>query len=173
MGVNICEYVEIEMQSWLAFLCALQLALLSASAFAQDFNDLQKAAEQDDVQAQNILGVQYHDGRAVPQDDAQWFRKAAHQGYAGVQYNLSLMYENGKGAPQAQDFDDLQKAAEQADAQAQNILGAQYHDGRGVPQDDAQAVRWFAKRLIKDMRQPNTTSASLTPTVKAFHGTMR
>ena len=68
------------MQSWLAFLCALQLALLSASAFAQDFNDLQKAAEQDDVQAQNILGVHYHDGRAVPQDDTQWFRKAAHQG---------------------------------------------------------------------------------------------
>jgi hypothetical protein len=53
VGVNICEYVETEMQSWLAFLCALQFALLSASAFAQDFNDLQKAAEQDDVQAQN------------------------------------------------------------------------------------------------------------------------
>jgi uncharacterized protein len=29
-----------------------------------------------------------------------WFRKAADQGYAEAQYNLGLMYEDGRGVPQ-------------------------------------------------------------------------
>jgi hypothetical protein len=83
------------------------------------------------------------------------------------------MYENGKGGPQAQDFDDLQKAAEQGDAQAQNILGASTTTVEAFRKTTRKPSVGSAKRLIKDMRQPNTTSASPTPTVKAFHGTMR
>jgi TPR repeat protein len=36
----------------------------------------------------------------VPQDDAEavkWFRKAAEQGHAKVQYNLGVIYEMGRG----------------------------------------------------------------------------
>ena len=31
---------------------------------------------------------------------AMWFRRAADQGHAGVQFNLSTMYANGRGVPQ-------------------------------------------------------------------------
>ena len=31
----------------------------------------------------------------------RWYRLAADQGYASAQYNLGLMYGNGRGVPQA------------------------------------------------------------------------
>ena len=40
------------------------------------------------------------DGRGVAQDDGEavtWFRRAAEQGNASGQFNLGLMYENGRG----------------------------------------------------------------------------
>src|SRR5271166_3216015 len=45
--------------------------------------DLQKLAEQGDPEAQWQMGVRYHDGTGVPQDDSmamQWFLRAAEQG---------------------------------------------------------------------------------------------
>ena len=44
----------------------------------------------------------YHTGQGVLQDDKEavkWTRKAAEQGYAKAQYNLALMYDNGRGVP--------------------------------------------------------------------------
>ena len=44
----------------------------------------------------------YADGLNVLQDDAEavrWFRLAAGQGEAEAQYNLGLMYDNGRGVP--------------------------------------------------------------------------
>ena len=43
--------------------------------------------------------VMYDNGKGVPQDYAEavkWYRLAAEQGYARAQYNLGLMYDNGK-----------------------------------------------------------------------------
>ncbi len=40
---------------------------------------------------------------AVPHDDAEavrWYRRAAEQGHAGVQFNLGLMYRKGRGVRQ-------------------------------------------------------------------------
>ncbi len=39
----------------------------------------------------------------VPQDDKQavhWYTKSAEQGFAAAQYNLGMMYAEGKGVPQ-------------------------------------------------------------------------
>ena len=44
-------------------------------------------------------GLMYDNGEGVPQDDAEavrWYRLAAEQGNASAQYNLGLMYANGK-----------------------------------------------------------------------------
>ena len=71
----------------------------------------------------------------------------AEQGNASAQYNLGLMYENGRGVLQ----DDKQavywyrKAAEQGNVAGQTNLGLMYANGRGVPQDDKQAVYWYRK----------------------------
>ena len=71
----------------------------------------------------------------------------AEQGYAGAQFNLGVMYENGDGIKQ-DDFEAVKwyrKAAEQEHANAQANLGSAYSAGRGVRQDVAEAVKWLKK----------------------------
>jgi TPR repeat protein len=65
------------------------------------------------------------------------FRLLAEQGDAGAQYNLGVMYDNGRGVIQdyAEAMDWYRLAAEQGDALAQNNLGVMYANGDGVIQD--------------------------------------
>jgi TPR repeat protein len=97
----------------------------------------------------------------VPQDDAQavaWYRHAAEQGHANAQFNLGVMYANGRGVPK----DDTQAvawfrhAADVGDADAQFNLGVMYANGRGVPQDDTLAYLWLnyaAARVSGSIRE--------------------
>ncbi len=75
------------------------------------------------------------------------FRPLANQGVTAAQFNLALMYSEGKGVPQdyAEAVKWYRKAANQGDANAQFNLGNMYNDGRGVPQDYAEAVKWYRK----------------------------
>ena len=72
-------------------------------------------------------------------------RSAAEQGVARAQYNLGLMYANGRGVPE----DDAEAvrwwrlAAEQGYAAAQNNLGDMYENGQGVPEDHVPAYMWY------------------------------
>ena len=73
--------------------------------------------------AQCMLGSNYNFGWGVEQDykqAAQWYRKAAEQGYAEAQFNLGLCYEYGKGVEQdyTQAVYWFRKAAEQGLAYA-------------------------------------------------------
>ena len=69
----------------------------------------------------------------------------AEQGDAKAQYNLGVMYANGKGVPE----DDKQAvkwyrlAAEQGVANAQYNLGVMYDRGDGVPEDKVLAYMWW------------------------------
>ena len=71
----------------------------------------------------------------------------ADQGDADAQYNLGLMYGNGRGVLK----DDKQavkwyrKAADQSVAEAQYNLGWMYANGKGVLKDDKEAVKWYRK----------------------------
>jgi hypothetical protein len=109
-----------------------------------------KLAKQGNADAQYSLGVAYHEGEGVKQDDKKavyWWQKAAEQGIAKAQYHLGFAYHDGEGVKQ----DDekavywLQKAAEQGDAEAQYNLGVAYYKGKGVKQDDEKAVYWLQK----------------------------
>ena len=73
------------------------------------------------------------------------WRPLAEQGVAVVQFNLSLMYNNGVGVPQdyAEAVRWFQLAAAQGHAFAQNNLGVMYYHGKGVPQDFVLAHMWF------------------------------
>ncbi|MFA0164100.1 tetratricopeptide repeat protein, partial [Vibrio splendidus] len=77
---------------------------------------------------------------------AAYFQQAE-QGDAHGQFNLGVIYEEGKGVSQ----DDTQavswyrKAAEQGYARAQTNLGRMFKKGRGVSQDDKEAVSWYRK----------------------------
>ena len=69
----------------------------------------------------------------------------AEQGVANAQYNLGLMYSNGKGV--IQDYKTAVKwytrSAEQGYARAQFNLGLMYNTGKGVIQDYKTAVNWY------------------------------
>jgi TPR repeat protein len=80
-------------------------------------------------------------------DDARATQKAAEQGNAIAQFNLGILYGQGKGVPQ--DYPKAafwyRKAAEQGNANAQLNLGNAYRTGQGVTRDDAEAVVWYRK----------------------------
>jgi TPR repeat protein len=69
----------------------------------------------------------------------------AAQGDAAAQFNLALMYDDGRGV--LQDYAEAVRwyrlAAEQGNAFAQGNLGLMYAKGQGVLRDYAQAVRWY------------------------------
>ncbi len=105
-----------------------------------------RANEQQDAEAQYMLGVMYDGGDGVPQDAAEavrWYLRAAEQGDADAQYNLGVSYANGEGISQ----DDVEaaywyrQAAEQGDADAQVMLGVLYAEA----QSDKLAVYWYCQ----------------------------
>ena len=71
----------------------------------------------------------------------------AQQGNDIAQYNLALMYNDGRGVTQdyKQAVKLYRKAAEQGLASAQFNLGNMYNGGQGVTQDYKQAVKWYRK----------------------------
>lgn len=107
-----------------------------------DFATVRSAAEQDDAEEQNRLGMMYFSGVGVPKDESkalEWWTRAAAQGHPKAQYNLGMMYSSGgdgvpKDAAKAAQW--YQKAAEQGDADAQRKLDAmQTARKEGTPRD--------------------------------------
>ena len=78
---------------------------------------------------------------------AEWFSKAAEQGYARAQCDLGWLYENGYGVEQ--DYHKAAgwylKAAEQNNDTAQCNLAWLYTRGKGVEQDYYKAAEWYLK----------------------------
>jgi TPR repeat protein len=73
-------------------------------------------------------------------------RPMAEKGYAFAQFNMGVLYDQGKGVPQdnALAIQWYQKAAEQGLPQAQVNLGIMYQEGQGVKQDYIRAYFWYA-----------------------------
>lgn len=94
---------------------------------------LQKSADAENSEAQNMLGSTYFDEQNYA-EALSWYRKAAEAGSADAQFNLSDMYEYGKGVEQ--DIDQAhfwcQKAAEAGHTEAQRKcdLFAAHHNGK-------------------------------------------
>ena len=115
---------------------------------------LTQCAEQGDAKAQAVLGKAYREGSGgVAKDNAlayYWVRKAALQGVAREQYNLAILYYEGKGVGKDSVLALywLHEAIKQGDAKAQSKLGRLYVEGQDVPQDYAEAAKWY--RLAAD-----------------------
>ena len=87
-------------------------------------------------------------GRVLAFANLMLLRKMAGAGWscaAVAQYNLGLMYANGRGVPKddAEAVKWLRKAAEKGVDESQYNLGLMYANGRGVPKDDATAYQWY------------------------------
>ncbi|HRD67461.1 MAG TPA: tetratricopeptide repeat protein [Candidatus Competibacter sp.] len=73
-------------------------------------------------------------------------RPLADKGYPFAQFNLGVLYDEGKGVPEdnGQAIAWYRKAAEQGLPQAQINLGIMYEQGEGVPADLGSAYFWYA-----------------------------
>ena len=76
------------------------LTAAQSGDWATALKEWKPLAEEGNAAAQNNLGLMYHNGWGVPQDDKEavrLYRLAAEQGYADAQGNLGVMYVFGKG----------------------------------------------------------------------------
>ena len=100
-----------------------------------DVTAIRSQAEQGDPASQWRLGTLYELAMGdVAQDftqAAQWYRRAADQGYVLAQISLAAMYLEGRGVAQddAQAVRWLQLAADQGDPTAQALFGGLYAEG--------------------------------------------
>ena len=73
------------------------------------------------------------------------FDLLANQGDANAQFNLGLLYGDGKSLPQ--DYAKARywhgRAAYQGHAPAQYSIALMHHKGLGMPQDNAQSAHWY------------------------------
>jgi len=74
-----------------------------AGKYTEAAEKFKSLAELGDASAQFNLGVLYHQGQGVAQDDKQaveWWTKAADQGHTDAMDNLGLRYAKGEGVAQ-------------------------------------------------------------------------
>lgn len=120
----------------------------------QEMDDILKAAEKGDADAQYTLGDYYDNCIDGSRDSVQavaWYEKAAKNGHAIAQNCLAICYANGDGVTKdpvlAAEW--FQKAAEQGHALAQCNLALAYANGEGVTKAPDKAVAWFKKSAIQ------------------------
>ncbi|MBK8182595.1 MAG: sel1 repeat family protein [Candidatus Competibacteraceae bacterium] len=73
-------------------------------------------------------------------------RPLAEKGYPFAQFNLGVLYDEGKGVPEdnAKAMEWYRKAAEVGYSKAQINLGIMYEQGEGVAADLVEAYFWYA-----------------------------
>jgi hypothetical protein len=81
------------------------------------------------------------------------WRPLAEQGVAAAQYQLGILYAEGKGVAPSDviAFAWFQRAAEQGLDAAQYNLGVSYAEGLGTRKDDASAAKWFRRAADQGM----------------------
>ncbi len=120
------------------------VTLYKAGNFTEASASFRLAADQSHVESQYILSTLYETGKGLPQDETQaahWERKAAEQGHAYAQANLSFRLYAAGNLPEA--FTWCQRAADNRLAWAQYNLGLMYAKGEGVAKDSAEAAHWY------------------------------
>src|SRR5262249_10829140 len=72
-------------------------------------------------------------------DEVEQLTKAAEGGDAKAQYELGMVYHNGRGKDHPRDYEQAMKwlrmAADQGNVEAEDRVGLMYYDGEGVTQD--------------------------------------
>ncbi len=111
---------------------------------------LRPLAEQDNVDAQVIIGMIYSNGSGVElsiSESIKWYQKAAESGDTEAQTQLGMIYVEGQGV--AVDFAEAVKwfsmAAEAGDSQGLYHLGVAYYKGQGIEKNESKAAELFKR----------------------------
>lgn len=108
-----------------------------------------KAAQQNYVEAQYELGKIYSNGKYAVKDPAlavKWTVMAAKSGYDLAQNKLGFLYFYGNSAIKRDDVQSTywyQKSALQGNVTAQVVMGQCYEEGMGIPQNTQKAIYWY------------------------------
>lgn len=106
-------------------------------------------ADQDNPDAERLLGIMYVKGLGVPQDYAvamRWLRLAADKGLPDAQNEVGVLYRQGQGVErnEAEAVKWFRLAADRGGlVVAQNNLADSYVLGLGVAQDFGEAFKWY------------------------------
>ena len=127
-------------------------ALLKQLPAGVDLEQLKKAAEEGDVDAQIQLGRIYCEGAEVDRKDRSkaesWFRKAAEQGSRDAEFDLAVMLADDRYGESFRTAETIfRKYAEQGDADAQFCLGLLLEQGYedvkyGIHNDPSRVMKW-------------------------------
>ena len=117
-------------------------------SYAEAARWLQRAADQEQAEAQSMLGTMYYFGEGVPQNHleaSRLFRRAAEQGNSEARRWLGTLYYHGTGVPQSylQAARWYRRAAERGYGSAQWSLGVAYRSGNGVRASRVVAHAWL------------------------------
>lgn len=110
------------------------------------FEDVVRAAEAGDVDAQELLSAVYEEG-GRPDEAVRWIARAAQGGRASAWRRLGLWQLVGYGTPAkpSEGAARIRTAAEAGDADAMNLAGVIAAGGVGVPRSTADARTWLLK----------------------------
>ena len=116
------------------------MAYLRSEQYVEAVKSLTKAAEKGNPAAAVQLGMLYHQGRGVEQNDeraVEYYGRAAQKGDAKGQYLLANMMQMGIGTPKdpAAAAFYYAKAARQGNVEAQRELAEMLYRGNGVQRD--------------------------------------
>ncbi|MFO7604643.1 MAG: tetratricopeptide repeat protein, partial [Gammaproteobacteria bacterium] len=89
-------------------------------------------------------GLRAYEAGNYPAAQRHW-SPLAEQGDADAQYNMGLLFLNGRGVPQDERAagEWFKKAARQGSADAQYNLGVLYYKGRGLARSSRDALLWW------------------------------
>ena len=91
-------------------------------------------------------------GGCAEESEIERTKRLANDGDSTSQFNLGVIYANGKGVPQ--DYKEAVRwyrmSADQGNALAQSNLGNRYYNGEGVPQDYKEAYAWWSVAKAND-----------------------
>jgi uncharacterized protein len=124
-------------------------AALASGDYVTTMRLLGTLIDQDDTQAEALLGFMYIKGQGVPQDytlGMRWMRIAADKGLPDAQNELGILFQRGWGVArnEAEAVKWFRLAADQGGLiSAQNNLADTYALGLGVPQNLAEAFKWY------------------------------
>lgn len=113
-----------------------------------DLEPLEAKAKADDPESETTLGLAYHAGTLLKQDDAEALRLlriAANRGFAAAEEAMGIFCQSGFGmAPdRAAAVSWYIKAARHGSRDAATNLALLYSTGDGIPKDANQAAIWF------------------------------
>ncbi len=138
------------------------VADFNAGNFVEAAEGLRLAAEQGHAESQYLLSTMIDAAQGLPRDEAQaafWEQKAADQGHAYAQANLSFRCYASGNFPEA--FTWCQRAAYSHLAWAQYHLGLMYRKGEGIPQSDTDAAHWYRLAAAQDFPEAQLKLADL------------